>query len=211
VTLDRVLCERQRLAGGDTELLGDQIEPSHLFGHAVLDLEPRVHLEEPEIAVLVQHLDGPGVHIAARARHLDGRGPHRLAGLVVEPGCGRLLDQLLMTPLRGAVALTQPDRVAVCIAEHLHLDVSRVLEVALEVRLRASEVRGCFARRRLERAGGFVGVVADLHALAAAAERGLDRDRPAVLGAERHDLLRPGDRVGGTGDGGDARGHGRLS
>ena len=40
--------ERQRLAGGDAELPLDQIEPGDRLGHRMLDLQPRVHLHEPE-------------------------------------------------------------------------------------------------------------------------------------------------------------------
>ena len=40
----------------------------------------------------------------------------------------------------------------------------------------------------------------DLHAPPAAAERGLDRDRPAVLFAERLDLVRAGGELDGPGD-----------
>ena len=63
---DGVLGERQRLAVGDADLLGDEVELGDHLGDAVLDLEPGVHLEEEELAVLVEHLDGAGVHVAAR-------------------------------------------------------------------------------------------------------------------------------------------------
>ena len=56
-----VLGERQRLAGRDPDLLGDEVEPGHHLGDRVLDLEPGVHLEEEEVAVLVEELDGAGV------------------------------------------------------------------------------------------------------------------------------------------------------
>ena len=43
-----VLRQRQLLAGGDAELPFDQIEAGDRFGHRMLDLQPRVHLHEPE-------------------------------------------------------------------------------------------------------------------------------------------------------------------
>ncbi len=53
--LDRVaiewhlrLAERQLFAGGDAELPFHQIEAGDGFGHRMLDLQPRVHLHEPE-------------------------------------------------------------------------------------------------------------------------------------------------------------------
>ena len=41
---------RQRLPGGDPELLGDDVDPGHQLGHRMLHLQPRVHLEEVEVA-----------------------------------------------------------------------------------------------------------------------------------------------------------------
>ena len=49
---DLALLERQRLPGGHPELPFDQVEAGHRFGHRMLDLEPRVHLEEIEVAGL---------------------------------------------------------------------------------------------------------------------------------------------------------------
>ena len=195
-----VLGERQRLTVGDAELLGDEVELGHHLGDAVLDLETRVHLEEPEVAVLVEHLDGAGVQVAAAERDLDRGLAHRGAGGVVEPGGGRLLDELLVAALGRAVALAEPDRVAVRVAEHLHLDVAGPREVPLEVRLGTPEVRRRLACRGLERGRGAVGVADDLQALAATAVRRLDRDRPAVLLAEGDDVVDRLDRLEGPGD-----------
>ena len=44
--VDLVLAERQGVAGGDQDLLPHQVEPGHLLGDRVLDLQPRVHLQE---------------------------------------------------------------------------------------------------------------------------------------------------------------------
>ena len=38
------------LAGGDAELPFDEIEPGHRLGDGMLDLQPRVHLEEIKVA-----------------------------------------------------------------------------------------------------------------------------------------------------------------
>ena len=46
-----------------------------------------------------------------------------------------------MAPLDRAVALAEVDDVAVRVGEHLHLDVARILEVALDVDVRVGEVR----------------------------------------------------------------------
>ena len=46
--VDLRLVEPERLAGGDPELVGDEVATGHDLGHRVLDLEARVHLEEEE-------------------------------------------------------------------------------------------------------------------------------------------------------------------
>ena len=47
----RLVRRSRRLAGGDANLLLDQIDPRDHLRHGVLDLESRVHLEEVEIAL----------------------------------------------------------------------------------------------------------------------------------------------------------------
>ena len=48
VELHVVLPERQLLARRDADHLLDQVEAGHFLGHRMLDLQPRVHLEEVE-------------------------------------------------------------------------------------------------------------------------------------------------------------------
>ena len=90
-----------------------------------------------------------------------------------------LLDQLLVAALRRAVAAADPHDVAVLVADDLDLDVARPGEVALDVDLVAAEERLRLALRGVHRLLHLVGAAHDLHAAAAAAERGLDRERPA--------------------------------
>ena len=64
---DVLLRERQPLAGGDANLPLHEVDPRHELGDRMLDLEPRVHLEEVELAVAVeQELARAGVHVAGR-------------------------------------------------------------------------------------------------------------------------------------------------
>ena len=56
-------------AGGDSDLLEDQIDVGDHLGHRMLDLDARVHLDEVELAVLVQELHGADAlvsHLALR-------------------------------------------------------------------------------------------------------------------------------------------------
>ena len=54
---DVALGEAQRQPGGELDLLAHQIDPGDQLGHRMLDLQPGVHLDEVELAVLVEELD----------------------------------------------------------------------------------------------------------------------------------------------------------
>ena len=92
-----------------------------------------------------------------------------------------------MAALHGAVAIEQRDGLAVRIGEHLHLDVPRRREVALEQQPVIAERGAREALRRFDRGRDFAGGVDHLHALAAAAGARLDDERkadPLRLGGE---------------------------
>src|SRR5579885_2994935 len=131
---DVLLAEAQRLARGDADLLPHQVEAGHQLRDRVLHLNARVHLDKVEGVVLIdQELAGAGVLVAGRLhqphRRLADPLPHRRRQVRGR----RLLDQLLVPPLQRAVALPQVDHVAVAVAEDLHLDVPRPLDVLLQV------------------------------------------------------------------------------
>ena len=64
---------------------------------------------------------------------------------------GPFLEQLLVPPLDRALALAEVDHRAVMIAEHLELDVARVLDVLLDVDVADAERRFRLALRGLQR------------------------------------------------------------
>ena len=134
--------EGERLAGGDADHLLDQVEPGDAFGDRVLDLQPRVHLEEVEAAVLADdELDRAGRLVVDRLRERDRLLAHRPARRVVEERARRLLDHLLVAALDRALALPQVDAVPVRIAEHLDLDVARLLDELLDEDAVVAEAR----------------------------------------------------------------------
>ena len=85
------------------------------------------------------------------------------------------------------------------VGDHLCLDVARLVEVALHVALTAAERGRRLAHGRLVQLGNLFDGAGHLHALAAAAVGGLDRDRQAVLVGEGHHLVGVLDRVRGAG------------
>ncbi len=91
----------------------------------------------------------------------------------------RLFDHLLIAPLRRAIALAERNDVARAIAEELHLDVARSLDVLLEEQPAVAEV---VLREPLDRGVSAIElghVAAQLHADAAAAGRALEHHRQA--------------------------------
>ena len=67
---DVLLLQRQRRAGGDADLLADEIDAGDHLGHGMLDLNARVHLDEIEAAVLVEEFDRAGAGILQFAHRL---------------------------------------------------------------------------------------------------------------------------------------------
>ena len=194
--LERVAAPRrapgraERLARGDPQLLPHEVDSGHELAHRVLDLQPRVELDEVEAAVgAEQELEGARVLVADRPACALRGGLHLLAHPLVERGRRRLLDQLLVPPLDRALALPEREHAAGRVAQHLHLDVTRrderLLQVEIAVRERRLGLCGRHAVRRLE----LRGVVDEAHPLAAAARDRLQEHREA-------ELLRGGSHLG---------------
>ena len=61
---DVLLRDRQAAAGGDADLLVHEVDAGDRLGDRMLDLQAGVHLDEVELAVLVEELDGAGAGIA---------------------------------------------------------------------------------------------------------------------------------------------------
>ena len=125
----------------------DQILAGDLLGHRMLDLEPRVHLHEPDavgaqaLARVGDELDRARADIVDRLGRLDRRLADRRAGRLVHARRRRLLDHLLVAALQRAVALEQVDDIAVAVAEHLHLDMARPLDIFLDQHPVVAEAR----------------------------------------------------------------------
>ena len=130
----------KRLAVRHAQLPLDQVQAGHHFGDRMLHLQPRVHLHQVELAVLVQQeLHRAGAHVTRGLRQLHRAAAHALAQRRIDRRAGRLLDDLLVAPLHRAIALAQVDAVAVRVREYLHLDVARLEQRPLQQQLAGAE------------------------------------------------------------------------
>ena len=69
----------QALAAGDADLLAHEVDAGDHLGHRMLDLEPGVHLDEVEFAILVEELDRAGAAIAHVGHRLGDDAAHPVA------------------------------------------------------------------------------------------------------------------------------------
>jgi hypothetical protein len=186
---DVLLPEAQLLAGGDADLLLHQVDAGDHLGHGVLDLDARVHLDEEELAPLVQELERAGAAVADPPARLDAALADLVAQLRRQIGRRRLLHDLLVAALQRAVALAEVHGVLVRVGEHLDLDVARLLEIALEVHHGIGERGLRFGARHVDRIEQRGLGVDDAHAAAAAAPGRLDDHRVADLARDLDDSL----------------------
>src|SRR5215213_3867023 len=122
------------MTGSDPKLFVDDVDVRDELRHTVLDLEPGVDLEEPEVAVRCQQeLGRRRVFQPDSASHGYPKTVKRPTQVHRQPGRWCLLDDLLMAALYRAVTFAERNDVAVVIAEKLDLDVARALDVVLEV------------------------------------------------------------------------------
>ena len=146
----------------------------------MLDLQPRVHLEEIEVAARPDdEFDRPGALVADGLGERHRLCAHRGARPRVEERRRRLLHDLLVAPLDGAFALAQMDDVAMRVAEHLDFDVARRLDEFLQEHALVAEGGARLRAGALEAFARLLFTVSDAHALAAAAGRRLDHHRIA--------------------------------
>ena len=132
------LGERQPLPRSDPELPFDEVEPRHGLGHRMLDLEPRIHLQEEEIAGpkpargIGDEFDRARPDIARGQRGLGCGLGHCGARLLGQAGRRAFLDHLLMPALSRAVALEEVDASPVGVGEHLQFDVAGRSDILLD-------------------------------------------------------------------------------
>ena len=184
---DLALRERKRLAGRDPELPFNQVEAGHRLGDRMLNLKPRIHLEEIESVGLQatrrigDELNRARSDIASRQRRVGRRLRHRAAGLIRQSRSRAFLDHLLMPALGRAVALVKVDAAAMRVGEHLQFDMAGRGDVFLDHDPSVAERRLGFADRALEPGVELDVSVDPAHAPPASAGDRLDQHRIADL------------------------------
>ncbi|MDT4842924.1 hypothetical protein FQZ97_768390 [compost metagenome] len=165
-----LLPEVQRLALGHPQLPLHQVDPGNQFGHAVLDLQPRVHFHEIEIAGLVQQeFQRARPHVTDGLAGPPRDGAHALAQRGRHGGRGALFHQLLVAPLQRAVPFSQVQDIAVFIAQHLDFDMAGRQDRLLQDQLIRAEGPQRFGTGQRQRLRQRRVVMRQPHAAAAAA------------------------------------------
>ena len=140
----------QRRTLGQPDLGLHQVDAGDLFGHGVLDLQPRIGLDEDEGlgAVLARDVDQEFESAQALVAHAAGKaqrgGNDLLAQRVVQTGRRGDLDDLLEAPLQAAFALAQVHHRPLAVAQDLHLDMAGPCDELLDKDIGAAERRQRF-------------------------------------------------------------------
>ena len=175
----------------------DEVEAGDQLGDRVLDLQPRVHLEEEvrgRVVGVGDELDRARAVVARGLGQRDGLRAQRRAQRVRDDRRRRLLEHLLVAALQRAFALAEREHGAVRVADHLDLDVPRARQEALDEHAVVAEAGRRFSLRRRDRLVEAVGGLDDAHPAPAAARRGLDQQRIGVAGARLLEAQRLHDR-----------------
>ena len=186
----RRLANGQRQPVSHPKLLHHQINAGRQLRHRMLDLQPRVHLQEGNGAVAAhQKLHRARAHIAGLCTDVM-RGPmDALALHVRQERRRRLLHQLLVATLQRTVPRAQHHHMALRIGHHLRFHVARLIQILLHEALAPTEGRGRLAHRRRIQLGHLVHLPGHLQPAATAAERRLDGNGQPMLTCERQHLV----------------------
>ena len=180
------------------------------LGDGMLDLDPGVHFDEIELAVLVQEFDGADAEIF-HVLHRLGAGRADLGACRRRQNRrGAFFPDLLVTPLQRAVALAEMDGAAAAVAEDLDFDVARLLQVFFQIDRGVAERRLGLVGRGRQRQHQVFGGLRDLHAAAAAAGSRFHQHRKADGLRDRHRVVLGTDAAVGTGHHGNAEPLGGL-
>ncbi len=169
-----------------------EVYSEHGFGDAMLHLEAGVHFKEIELPGrrVENEFHGAGGSIGDARGEAAGRfveGEPRFGG---EPRRGSLLDDLLVAALHGAVPLSEGERFAPPVAEHLHFDVASPLDELFEEYSRVAEIVPAEPLDALESRAQLFFAVAAAHADAAPSGGAFQHHRVSYGGGRPASFIR---------------------
>src|SRR4026207_28671 len=136
---DVFLPDRQFLSRSHQNLGLHDIYASNHLCHRMFHLYSRVHLDEIELALVVEELEGASAAITDLAARLGAALADADTLLHRDQRRGSLLDDLLVAALQRTIAVPEKNRIAVLVGEHLNLDVTGCFEEFLQVDRRVAE------------------------------------------------------------------------
>ena len=172
----------QGLAACKSQLQLDEVDAHHLLGDGVLDLQPRVHLDEGErLAVRFhQELEGTEALVALGSGEAHRGARQLLAHGRQQPRAGRHLHELLVASLKGAFPLTEVHDLAERISHDLDLEVAGARHQPLHVEVTVAEGRLGLGATAFVCGLELSSFADDPHAAPAAASHGLEEQRFAL-------------------------------
>mmetsp|Transcript_7081 Transcript_7081/g.20072 ORF Transcript_7081/g.20072 Transcript_7081/m.20072 type:complete len:307 (-) Transcript_7081:711-1631(-) len=128
-----ILLQWQGCTGRDFQLPLYEILSRYHFRDRMLHLEPGVHLHKVKLVriTIENELHGSCADVIHSPRTVCRGFPHASLDFGRESRCRSLFDDFLVPPLNRTVSIPQIHMAAVCIAKHLHLNVSGLTNVFL--------------------------------------------------------------------------------
>ena len=118
----------ESFAARNPNAFGHDIDPGGHLGDWMLDLHPRIHLDEEELLLLDQELEGADTLIADPPAGLDAALSDPGDEVDRQARSRRFLQDLLMAALERAIPAAEPECRAIGVRQHLDLDVARMLQ-----------------------------------------------------------------------------------
>src|SRR5690606_35674431 len=128
-----LLLQAQGQAATDLDLLLEDVDTGDHLGDRMLHLDTGVHLDEEELTVLVEKLEGAGAAVTQLDTGLYAAGPAFRTGNLIYSRGRRFLDDLLVAQPRQAAPIAQMDAIALTIRQHLNLHVAGIGHELLQV------------------------------------------------------------------------------
>ena len=120
-------------SAGYPELLLDNVDAGHHFGHRMLNLNPGIHLDEKELFVLIEKFQCAGAPIFHQLAGLDTGFGNLVAHMLGNAGGWRFLNDFLVAALQGAVAVAQINGIALAVAQNLYFNVTGIFQEFFQI------------------------------------------------------------------------------